>query len=354
MVDRKRFDGLEVTIERPKGTIRTGTNKKGEKWSQKMTAHYGYILGTNSPDGEKLDCYLIPGPKRGDRVYVIHQLSLDGDKYDEDKVILNARSAAEAKRVWLDHMPSSKMFGGISCFGMEHFKAIAYQASKSKCMLANQREYDNLKGRGLVQRGILDPITVAKRVSESRWTVVSRTTGEEISRHDTRELAESRISSMVPSVAGLYEVSYDGDERTVRILTEGLAENDLEGLVIGRISFDEYVPKDEDSDNVVIAFFVRNCPDAVQPLAGYCSRCRGVYDTDTGDSDTMENTSIVYVEMERKDLDIQNILDLVKEVSSLAAMSPSDFHITLPHIDKRYPFDRKVLEQYLSSRIKLD
>lgn len=42
-VGRVNLHGLEISIENPKGSKRTGTDKDGETWSQTMRHHYGYI-----------------------------------------------------------------------------------------------------------------------------------------------------------------------------------------------------------------------------------------------------------------------------------------------------------------------
>jgi hypothetical protein len=38
------IQGIEITIENAKGSIRSGVNKNGTPWSVKMPTHYGYIV----------------------------------------------------------------------------------------------------------------------------------------------------------------------------------------------------------------------------------------------------------------------------------------------------------------------
>lgn len=80
------FHDLHITIENPKGSIRSGTDRNGKKWSVKMPCHYGYIKRTKGADGEHL--YVFVGPESdSEKVFVVWQLD-DKGKFDEHKVLL--------------------------------------------------------------------------------------------------------------------------------------------------------------------------------------------------------------------------------------------------------------------------
>lgn len=167
VVGKLKFDGLDISIEDKAGTYRSGTNHLGEKWRRKVTATYGYILGTNSPDGENLDVWVRPKPVEGSKVYVIHQLTSDGKKYDEDKVMLGFPKKSEAIKVFKENCWKPKeMFGGCTEYDIESFKIIAYMSSNSKTMLASQKMYDDFVDKKLMPRGIKSPIATAKIVKE--------------------------------------------------------------------------------------------------------------------------------------------------------------------------------------------
>lgn len=162
------FGGMNISIEVPAGGCRTGKSRDGKEWSHKIGAHYGYIKGTHSPDGEHLDCYVRKNPKRDAKVYVVHQLSVDGAKFDEDKVMLGFASAAEARKMFKDcTFKPTIMYGGMSEFTLDHFRIMAYSASRSKAMLTDEDTFADFKKRGLMPRGISSPLSVAKKVSES-------------------------------------------------------------------------------------------------------------------------------------------------------------------------------------------
>jgi hypothetical protein len=162
------FQGMDISIEIPAGGKRTGTNKKtGEKWEHKIDDAYGYIKGTHSPDGEHLDCYVRKNPDKDADVYVMHQLTVDGTKFDEDKVMLGYGSAAEAKKAFKSFtFKPDVMFGGMTEFTLEHFRLAAYSASKSHAMLTDEETYEEFKMAGLLDKSIKSPLQIARKVSE--------------------------------------------------------------------------------------------------------------------------------------------------------------------------------------------
>src|SRR5262249_30667197 len=86
------FQGLPIYIETAKGEIR-----KGNGWSTKMPAHYGYFRLTGSAEGpaEGLDCFVGDNHK-APNAYIIEQLNPDTGSFDEHKVILGVTSMKDA------------------------------------------------------------------------------------------------------------------------------------------------------------------------------------------------------------------------------------------------------------------
>jgi len=94
-----KIHGLDISIENPKGSVRTGTGKDGKEWkSPNMPAHYGYIKGSLGADGDHVDCFVGENTK-SKRVYVIDQKHDDG-KFDEHKCVLNCTDRDEAVRLY--------------------------------------------------------------------------------------------------------------------------------------------------------------------------------------------------------------------------------------------------------------
>ena len=96
-----RIDGYEITIENPKGGIRSGTDRSGKKWSITMNNDYGYIRGTEAVDGDHIDVFLSDAPDSG-RVFVVDQANEDGS-FDESKVMYGFNSLEEARAAYLSN-----------------------------------------------------------------------------------------------------------------------------------------------------------------------------------------------------------------------------------------------------------
>lgn len=165
---RIEFDGLKISVEVIAGGFRTGVSKSGMAWKQQVSSDYGYILNTHSPDGEHLDCWVKKNPKEGSRVYVVHQLSVDGSKFDEDKVMLGFSSAEQAIAEFKKHCyKPTQMYGGYSEFSMEHFKVIAYASRNSTVMIASEKVFQRFVDKGLIPRGIKSPVQISQIVKET-------------------------------------------------------------------------------------------------------------------------------------------------------------------------------------------
>lgn len=54
--DRTSWNGLKISIENKKGSVRRGVDKDGHQWATKMHFDYGYIRGSEGTDGDHLDC----------------------------------------------------------------------------------------------------------------------------------------------------------------------------------------------------------------------------------------------------------------------------------------------------------
>lgn len=84
---RVQVQGLNVAIENPKGSTRSGRDKDGTEWSVTMPADYGYIERTQGADGDQVDVFIGDLPESG-QAWVINQNKADSTKFDEHKVML--------------------------------------------------------------------------------------------------------------------------------------------------------------------------------------------------------------------------------------------------------------------------
>lgn len=106
-----RFDGFDISIENPKGSVRSGVDKQGNEWSQVLPADYGYFRGTVGKDKDHVDVFIGPKPEVSN-IYIIDQIDPQTGKFDEHKVMLGFDSRAKAKQTYLAAF--EKGWGGLA------------------------------------------------------------------------------------------------------------------------------------------------------------------------------------------------------------------------------------------------
>jgi len=189
----------------------------------------------------------------------------------------------------------------------------------------------------------------------SNWVVRSKKTQQVLkigAPFFLEEEARSYIERMGQPIASLYEPYYvgPGGKSIRRMVNEGLIPHDLDNILLSKVSIDEYLPADPRTDNIVVAFFLKGVPEAVLPFKNFVDKFSGVLDVDFGDSDTIPNTSIVYVEFDRDNYDVGKIDALIRETTKLTNFGPEDYTITFPHTGNNFPYDPRLLKRYFASR----
>jgi hypothetical protein len=118
-----RLHGLAISIENPKGSIRSGVNSfTGERWQRRMTAHYGYIRGYQGADKDQLDVFIGPEPE-SQRVYIVNQIVPETGAFDEHKAILGCGNLEDAKALYLSNYQKGwKGIGNIKALSIDEFK----------------------------------------------------------------------------------------------------------------------------------------------------------------------------------------------------------------------------------------
>ena len=116
-----KVDGFDITIENPKGSVRSGKDADGKEWSVTMNNDYGYIRGTEGVDGDHIDVFLSDNPEQGN-VYVIDQVNQKTGEYDESKVMYGFNSLEEAKDAYLANFEEGWKVGVVSGVSKEEFR----------------------------------------------------------------------------------------------------------------------------------------------------------------------------------------------------------------------------------------
>ena len=135
---------FNISIEQPKGSVRSGVDKDGKKWEVEMQNTYGYFRGTEGVDGDHIDVFLsndIDG-WNGRQVFVVDQRNADGS-FDEHKVMLGFNDINDAEAAYMSNYEEGwQGLGAITGVSIEEFeKWLSSSHRKTKAFA----EYKNVK-----------------------------------------------------------------------------------------------------------------------------------------------------------------------------------------------------------------
>lgn len=88
------FQGLPISIENPKGSMR-----KGPGWQVRVPYDYGYIKRTEGADGDHVDVCIGPDAE-SDHVFIVDQQDHKTGEFDEHKVMLGYRTREDAIKAY--------------------------------------------------------------------------------------------------------------------------------------------------------------------------------------------------------------------------------------------------------------
>jgi hypothetical protein len=118
-----RFAGMDISIENPAGSTRSGVARDGTPWETTMQQHYGYIKGTIGMDKDHIDTF-IGKNEDSKKVFVVDQVNPETGKSDEHKVMLGFDSMQEARDAYQSNYDANWKGGKqITETSMDDFKA---------------------------------------------------------------------------------------------------------------------------------------------------------------------------------------------------------------------------------------
>lgn len=118
------FDGLDLTIETPKGATRRGIGADGKEWQSISPAAYGYAKATQGADGDHVDIYLADTAKPG-QAFIVDQIDPQTRAFDEHKVVLGAATKNEARAIFVKGFSDGsgpRRIGAVTGMSIETFK----------------------------------------------------------------------------------------------------------------------------------------------------------------------------------------------------------------------------------------
>jgi len=120
------INGLDLSIENPAGSTRSGTDRDGKAWENTLQHHYGYIKGTIGNDKDHVDAFVKPGTPLDHNgiVYVVDQNHPDTGKFDEHKALIGFDNLEDAKTAYqANYAKGWKGMKAISSMTFGNFKA---------------------------------------------------------------------------------------------------------------------------------------------------------------------------------------------------------------------------------------
>lgn len=141
------IQGLDISIEQPRGSVRSGTDQNGKEWSIEIQNTYGYIGKTKSRDGDHIDVFLGNNPE-SKTVFVVDQINQD-QSFDEHKVMLGFDSIEQAREAYLSNYEEGwQGLGNITQTDIDTFKKWAKTDGRRIKPFADYKSIQGSKNEG--------------------------------------------------------------------------------------------------------------------------------------------------------------------------------------------------------------
>ncbi|UZE61042.1 hypothetical protein ONR73_07475 [Aeromonas veronii] len=179
-----RLQGLDIALENPKGSTRSGTDKDGKAWQSTMAHDYGYIKRTLGADGDHVDVFIGDQPD-SETVYVVDQVDPKTGKFDEHKVMMGFADEQAARDGYLANYEKGwKGLGSIKAMPVEEFKRWVKDGDTTKPVADAAPDKKSEPGKAQKVEPAQDP---ERAISFSKQAMAQ---GEKPVKHLTRKEAE--------------------------------------------------------------------------------------------------------------------------------------------------------------------
>ncbi len=184
---------FNITIENPKGSVRSGIDTEGNKWETTMQNTYGYIRGTEGVDGDHIDVFLsddIDG-WNGRKVFVVDQYNEDGT-FDEHKVMLGFNEADDAEAAYFanyDRNWAKKHKTILTGVNLEEFKKWIESSHRKTKTFSEYKSVKTIEGQSSGTQG--------NRLSEVKSRIEELHKEQEAAHNRSDIFEEARIISEI-------------------------------------------------------------------------------------------------------------------------------------------------------------
>lgn len=184
---------FNITIENPKGSVRSGIDTEGNKWETTMQNTYGYIRGTEGVDGDHIDVFLsddIDG-WNGRKVFVVDQYNEDGT-FDEHKVMLGFNEADDAEAAYFanyDRNWAKKHKTVLTGVNLEEFEKWIESSHRKTKAFSEYKSVKTIEGQSSGTQG--------NRLSEVKFCIEELHKEQEAAHNRSDIFEEARIISEI-------------------------------------------------------------------------------------------------------------------------------------------------------------
>lgn len=184
---------FNITIENPKGSVRSGIDTEGNKWETTMQNTYGYIRGTEGVDGDHIDVFLsddIDG-WNGRKVFVVDQYNEDGT-FDEHKVMLGFNEADDAEAAYFanyDRNWAKKHKTVLTGVNLEEFEKWIESSHRKTKAFSEYKSVKTIEGQSSGTQG--------NRLSEVKFRIEELHKEQEAEHNRSDIFEEARIISEI-------------------------------------------------------------------------------------------------------------------------------------------------------------
>jgi hypothetical protein len=178
------LQGLDIALENPKGSTRSGTDQDGKAWQSTMAHDYGYIKRTLGADGDHVDVFIGDQPD-SETVYVVDQVDPKTGKFDEHKVMMGFADESSARAGYLANYEKGwKGLGTIKAMPVDEFKRWLKEGDTAKPVADAAAAQESEQSKTQKEKPAKEP---ERTITFSKQAMAQ---GEKPAKHLTRKEAE--------------------------------------------------------------------------------------------------------------------------------------------------------------------
>ena len=172
------WHGRIIRVENEIGSMRRWRDQDSREGQQRITAPYGYLVGTRGVDGDEYDCFVGPNLD-APTVFIVHTRRPPGfESYDEDKSMIGWLDAESAQAAFLDNYSDPRFLGDMVEMPVDEFLA-KLDSTKDDPQMIKAEQFDlfdqpvHVSGSVKHDGTIIKPYTRVQLVSASKPTPTS-------------------------------------------------------------------------------------------------------------------------------------------------------------------------------------